>query len=47
MSLDDCIQNRLDQVDGDPLVVQRNKSDLVCELHSKGITNTKGKNIRN
>ncbi|KAI2493895.1 hypothetical protein MHU86_20622 [Fragilaria crotonensis] len=45
MTPDDRIQNRFDQNDGaDPLIVQRNKSELISALHSKGITNTKGKN---
>ena len=44
MTPDDRIQNRLDQVDGDPLSIRRNKSELILELHSKGITGTKGKN---
>jgi hypothetical protein len=46
MTQDDRIQNRFDQNDGaDPLIVQRNKSELISALHGKGITNTKkGKN---
>jgi hypothetical protein len=45
MTQDDRIQNRFNQNDGaDPLIVQRNKSELISALHGKGITNTKGKN---
>jgi hypothetical protein len=37
------ILSRLDQVDGDPSNVSRNKSELILELRRQGI-NTKGKN---
>ena len=43
MSTNDRILNRHDQIEGDPLIVQRNKSELILELHSKGVQ-TKGKN---
>ncbi len=43
MTPNDCILSRLDQVDGDPSIVQRNKSELILELHCQGI-NYKGKN---
>jgi hypothetical protein len=34
--------NRQNQVDGNPSIEQRNKSELILELHGIGI-NTKGK----
>ena len=44
MTPNDRILNRLDKdLDGDPLLVPRNKSELILDLHGKGI-NTKGKN---
>ena len=43
MTPNDCILSRLDEVDGDPSIVQRNKSELILELRGQGI-NTKGKN---
>jgi hypothetical protein len=41
MTPNERILSRLDQVDGDPSNVPRNKSELVLELHGQGI-NTKG-----
>jgi hypothetical protein len=43
MTLNEHILIRLDQVNGNPSNVPRNKSNLVLELHGQGI-NTKGKN---
>ena len=43
MTPNERILSRLDQVDGDPSNVPRNKSELVLELHGQGI-NTKGEN---
>jgi hypothetical protein len=43
MGTNDCLMYRHNQVDGNPSIAQRNKSELILELHGKGI-NTKGKN---
>ena len=43
MTPNDRILNWHDQLEGDPLIVQRNKSERILKLHSKGV-HTKGKN---
>ncbi|KAI2495669.1 hypothetical protein MHU86_18853 [Fragilaria crotonensis] len=43
METNDCLLNCHDQIDGTPSIAQRNKSELILDLHGKGI-NTKGKN---
>jgi hypothetical protein len=42
MSPNDRILNWHDQLEGDPLIVQRNTSELILDLHGKGVQ-TKGK----